>query len=133
MAQNYKISETILCCAVSNDKMAVGVGSSVLVYSLKAGVWKNTHSLDQHDKLVTGVDFSSNGRIVSCSQDRNAYVWTLIDDIYVPTLVNLRINRAATFVKWSPDGSKFAVGSGARIVCICWFEVDNDWWVSSML
>ncbi len=25
---------------------------------------------------------------------------------------------------------KFAVGSGARVVSICYFEKENDWWVS---
>lgn len=34
----------------------------------------------------------------------------------------LRINRAATCVKWSPDEKKFAVGSGARLISICYFE-----------
>ena len=26
--------------------------------------------------------------------------------------------------------TKFAVGSGARLIAVCYFEVDNDWWVS---
>jgi actin related protein 2/3 complex subunit 1A/1B len=38
------------------------------------------------------------------------------------TLVLLRINRAATCVKWSPEENKFAVGSGARLISICYFE-----------
>lgn len=25
---------------------------------------------------------------------------------------------------------KFAVGSGARLISVCYFEEDNDWWVS---
>lgn len=45
----------------------------------------------------------------------------------------LRINRAATCVRWSPSENKFAVGSGARIVAICYFEEENDWWVSKHL
>ena len=45
----------------------------------------------------------------------------------------LRINRAATFVRWSPSEAKFAVGSGARAVAVCHFEADNDWWVSKHL
>jgi actin related protein 2/3 complex subunit 1A/1B len=44
--------------------------------------------------------------------------------------VLLRINRAATFVRWSPSEAKFAVGSGARVIAICYFEGENDWWVS---
>lgn len=34
--------------------------------------------------------------------------------VWKPTLVLLRINRAATFVRWSPNEDKFAVASGAR-------------------
>jgi actin related protein 2/3 complex subunit 1A/1B len=44
--------------------------------------------------------------------------------------VLLRINRAATYVRWSPDETKFAVGSGARVIAVCYFEEENDWWVS---
>ena len=51
------------------------------------------------------------------------------DGVWKPTLVILRINRAATFVKWSPLENKFAVGSGARLISICNFESENDWWV----
>jgi len=61
--------------------------------------------LQEHDQLVTGIDWSpKTNRIVTCSQDRNAYVWTFQDNQWKPTLVILRINRAATNVKWSPDG-----------------------------
>lgn len=45
----------------------------------------------------------------------------------------LRINRAATFVRWSPSEEKFAVGSGARVIAVCYFESENDWWVSKHL
>jgi actin related protein 2/3 complex subunit 1A/1B len=57
---------------------------------------------------------------VTTAQDRNAYVWTLTPDpatgaeVWKPTLVLLRINRAATYVRWSPREDKFAVASGAR-------------------
>lgn len=75
----------------------------------------------QHDKLITSIDWApSTNRIVTASQDRNAYVWQETPDpdtgklIWKPTLVVLRINRAATFVRWSPKEDKFAVASGAR-------------------
>ena len=42
----------------------------------------------------------------------------------------LRINQAATFLKWSPLESKFAVGSGAQLISIYYFESENAWWVS---
>jgi actin related protein 2/3 complex subunit 1A/1B len=87
--------------------------------------------LKDHDKTVTAVDISIHGRIVTSSQDRNAIVWEpLSDGTYKPTLVLLRINRAATCVKWAPNGFKFAVGSGARVIAVCYFEQENDWWIS---
>ena len=75
----------------------------------------------QHDKIITSIDWAPNSnRIVTASQDRNAYVWQQNIDqdtgklVWKPTLVLLRINRAATHVRWSPNEDKFAVASGAR-------------------
>jgi actin related protein 2/3 complex subunit 1A/1B len=45
----------------------------------------------------------------------------------------LRINRAATFVRWAPSETKFAVGSGARLIPVCYFEEEDNWWVSKHL
>jgi len=66
-----------------------------------------------------------------------------------PTLVLLNINRAATFVRWSPLENKFAAASGARCdsksyslepsepiiraIAICSFDEENNWWVSKLL
>ena len=50
-------------------------------------------------------------------QDRDAYVWKQgPDKKWVPTQVLLRINRAATCVKWSPDGESFVLYSAHRNV-----------------
>ncbi|XP_071447886.1 actin-related protein 2/3 complex subunit 1A-B [Hetaerina americana] len=94
--------------------------------------WQLLDVLNQHDLRVTGIDWApKTNRIVTCAVDRNAYVWTQGDDEkWKPTLVLLRINRAATCVKWSPLENKFAVGSGARLISVCYFESENDWWVS---
>jgi len=96
------------------------------------GKWKETATLDQHDLRVTGIDWGQKtNRIITCSADRNAYVWNLEPNgKWKHTLVLLRINRAATCVKWSPEENKFAVGSGARLISICYFEQEYDWWVA---
>lgn len=119
-------------------KVAVSPNSNVVhIYSSTPSGWALEHSLAEHDKLVTGIDWApQSNRIVTCSQDRNAYVWQLQPDsqtgaqVWKPTLVLLRLNRAATFVRWSPNEDKFAVASGARIISVCSFEEDNDWWVA---
>ena len=97
----------------------------------KAGGWMEESVLSQHDLRVSSIDWASkSNRIVTCSADRNAYVWNLVDGVWRPTLVLLRINRAATCVRWSPNEDKFAVGSGAKLISVCYFEEQNDWWVS---
>jgi actin related protein 2/3 complex, subunit 1A/1B len=109
-------------------------------------------TIAQHDKQITSIDWAPNtNRIVTASQDRNAYVWQQTPEgTWKPTLVLLRINRAATFVRWSPLENKFAVASGARCasllpiaersdqqgfrtISICSFDPENDWWVSKPL
>ena len=45
----------------------------------------------------------------------------------------LRLNRAATFVRWSPAENKFACGSSARAIAVCSFDEEGDWWVSKHL
>lgn len=98
--------------------------------------WRLLDILQQHDLRIMGIDWApETNRIVTCGVDRNAYVWTQStaddgDQKWKPMLVHLRINRAATCVKWSPLENKFAVGSGARIISVCYFEQENDWWVS---
>ncbi|CCE89497.1 Arc40p TDEL_0A01650 [Torulaspora delbrueckii] len=119
----------------SNDKslLAITCDTNCLVYRLQGpnSQPKLVATLADHDKTVTAVDISVHGRIVTCSQDRNAYVWEpLSDGTYRATLVLLRINRAATAVCWAPSGYKFAVGSSARIIAVCYYEQENNWWVS---
>lgn len=112
-------------------QVAVGYENEVYIYQRSGSSWTLLHTLAEHDKPVTGIDWAPNqNRIVTCAQDRNAYVWTLDGDKWKPTLVLLRINRSATFVRWSPREDKFAVASGARCISVCYFEADNNWWVS---
>lgn len=45
----------------------------------------------------------------------------------------LRINRGAICVKWSPLENKFAVGTGSRVIAICYYDDDNKWWASKSI
>ncbi|KAL3457774.1 putative actin-related protein 2/3 complex subunit 1A [Aspergillus heterothallicus] len=120
----------------SSDKttLAVARDNNVELYQKSGNKFSLTDELKGHEKIVTSVDIAPNsGRIVTCSQDRNAYVWEQTPAGWKPTLVLLRINRAATFVRWSPSEQKFAVGSGARVIAVCYFEEENDWWISKHL
>jgi len=126
----------ITCHAYNKDRTEIALcpnSTEVHLYKKDASGWNLTAVLGEHDKLVTGIDWApTSNRIVTCSQDRNAYVWAweAKESAWKPTLVILRINRAATQVKWSPKEDKFAVASGAKCISVCYFEKDNDWWVS---
>ncbi|KAK3110638.1 ARP2/3 actin-organizing complex subunit Sop2 [Teratosphaeriaceae sp. CCFEE 6253] len=119
--------------AADRTTLAVARDTHVELYKKSGPKYTLDSELRGHDKQITGVDIAPHsGRIVTCSQDRNAYVWepSPTTGEWKPTLVLLRINRAATCVRWCPDERKFAVGSGARIIAVCYFEEENDWWVS---
>eukprot|EP00126_Sphaerothecum_destruens_P003367 Sdes_comp17081_c0_seq1m6260 len=118
----------------TRDQVAICPNSNDIVLYKKVGTrWQITDTLIGHDQRVMCVDWApESNRIVSCGEDRNAYVWNLspAQNQWKPTLVILRINRAATCCKWSPREDKFAVGSSSRLLSVCYFEQENDWWVS---
>ncbi|KAK9712220.1 ARP2/3 actin-organizing complex subunit Sop2 [Basidiobolus ranarum] len=124
----------VTCHAFNKDRSQVAVCPNtniVHIYKKDGNQWTQTHTLTEHDLLVTDIDWApESDRIVTCSQDKNAYVWNFDGQNWKPTLVHLRLNRAATCVKWSPFEDKFAVGSGSRCISVCYFGEDNDWWVS---
>jgi len=99
-----------------------------------AGPWVKMATLKEHDALVTDIAWApKTNRIVTTSQDRNAYVWNFEGGEWKPMLVILRITAAATSVRWSADEQKFAVGSGAKVVPVCYYEEGNNFWVSKMI
>lgn len=112
------------------SEIAVSASSNEIhIFEWRNGDWQSIHTLSEHDLPVTGLDWGTKtNRIVSCSQDKNAFVWTFDKNVWKPELVLVRFNRAATYVKWSPLENKFAVGSGAKLVSVCYYEKENDWY-----
>jgi len=140
----YSIAQTpITCHAFNVDRSQVALSlndNKAQIYAKEGKEWVATEMLAEHDKVITSIDWApSSNRIVTASQDRNAYVWSQSPDpltnrmVWKPTLVLLRINRAATFVRWSPNEDKFAVASGARAIAVCSFDPENNWWVARQL
>ncbi|ETE59763.1 Actin-related protein 2/3 complex subunit 1B, partial [Ophiophagus hannah] len=131
MSLHQFLLEPITCHAWNRDRTQIAISPNnheVHIYKKNGNQWVKAHELKEHNGHITGIDWApKSDRIVTCGADRNAYVWSQKDGIWKPTLVILRINRAATFVKWSPLENKFAVGSGARLISVCYFESENDW------
>lgn len=126
--------EPISCHAWNKDRTQLALSLNnheVNIYKFAGNKWEKIHTLSEHTQRVTSIDWAPNSnRIATCGADRNAYVWTYENGAWQPTLVIVRLNRAATVCKWSPLENKFAVGSGARLVAICYFEAEHNWWVS---
>mmetsp|Transcript_12105 Transcript_12105/g.12477 ORF Transcript_12105/g.12477 Transcript_12105/m.12477 type:complete len:376 (-) Transcript_12105:76-1203(-) len=143
MATKYQLSEMtqgITCHAWNADKSMIALcpnNNEIHIYgNCKSGNWERLHVLSEHDLVVSGLDWSSvHNKIVSCSHDRNAFVWTYDSETnkWIPALVILRIDRGAFDVKWSKDGLRFAVTSGAKCVPVCTYDESNNWWVSKMV
>lgn len=136
-----RLSRVVSCFSFNADRTQVALSpndNTIEIYQVSGEIpsrWKKIHTLTEHDNFVSDLDWSPvTNRIVSSGHDRNAYVWNLQEDgTWSPTLVILRINRAANCVRWSPNGDKFAVGSGAKTVPVCHYEETGDWWVSKMI
>ena len=133
MSLHQFLLEPITCHAWNRDCTQIALSPNnheVHIYK-NGGQRVKAHELKEHNGHITGIDWApKSDRIVTCGADRNAYVWSQKDGVWKPTLVILRINRAATLVKWSLLKNKFAVGSGARLISVCYFKSENDWWVS---
>jgi len=134
VAQVERISVCISAHDWSPDKQRVAIcpdSNEIIIYKKTGEKYDPEHVLTEHDAVVTSIVWGrQTNRILSCSQDRNAYVWTYTDNAWKPVLVILRLNRSATLCTWSPREDKFAVSSGALCVSVCYFEQDNNWWVS---
>jgi len=141
MSVNDPLEKQVSYHAFSGDGKFAAVSKNddaVYIYSTKgsadATTWEETQVVTEHGGRVSGIDWcAKTNLIVTCGHDRNAYVWKLEGSTWKPTLVILRINRAATCVRWSPLGDKFAVGSGAKCVPVCHFEQGQNWWISKMI
>ena len=137
------ICEKISCHCWNGDATRVAYSpcsKDIIIAKVVGNTLVTEAVLKQHDARVTGIDWApNNNTIVSCSEDRNAYVWSETTDeetkkkgksTWEPVLVMLRIEFAATDVKWSPNEMKFACSSGNKLVAICTFKEETNWWSS---
>uniref|UniRef100_A0A8C0DHR1 Actin-related protein 2/3 complex subunit n=1 Tax=Balaenoptera musculus TaxID=9771 RepID=A0A8C0DHR1_BALMU len=133
MSLHQFLLEPITCHAWNRDHTQIALSPNnheVHIYK-NGSQWVKAHEFKEHNGHITGIDWAPKSDCtVTCGADHNAYVWGQKGGVWKPTLVILRINCAATFVKWSPPQNKFAEGSRARLIPVCYFESENDWWVS---
>lgn len=136
MAQNLNLDliGSITCHAWNKDNTQIALSPNsqeVFIYNKSGTTWSKFQTLTEHSSKVLSIDWApESNRIVTCGADKNAYVWSFDGNLWKPELVVLRINKAATCVKWSPNEKKFAVGCGHRCICVCYFEESQCFWVA---
>lgn len=125
----YNGDRTLLALSVNTSDVYI-----LMVPKTASQRYQIVDVLKEHSALVTGIDWAAKtNQIVTCSADRNAYVWTKVQNKWQHTLVLLLIDRAAICVKWSPLEDRFAVGSGSKVLSICSFEKECNWWGSKKI
>lgn len=128
-----RLAQAISCHAWNGDLSLLAMSphsSEIHLYNARAGAeWERVGVLTGHNQLVSGLDWAPvSDLLVSVSHDRNSFVWRVeADGVWKPLLVLTRLNRAALCVQWCPSERKFAIGSGASVACVCYYEHDNDW------
>lgn len=110
--------------------------SDLLIYKVNGKTTELVYTLKEHTQLISSCDWNPvDGSIVTCSHDRNAYVWKFDESSkeWKKQLVLLKLDRAATFVRWSSDGTKFVCATGSKKLRICCFDESQNWWQSYTL
>lgn len=107
------------------------VGTDIKNWTLDVQVKK------EHSHVITCIDWAPiTNRIVTCAEDRNAFVWTppsgKVKD-WEPEIVLLRFEKAATCCAWSPNELKFAVGGAERSIGVCSYAEEEKWWVCKLI
>jgi len=142
MNKKNALTKYIVAHSYNADKSEVAIAPNspdLLIYKTNGAPeapskWTLLHTLSEHHLIIVGVDWChKTNQIVTAGQDRNAYVWTQTKDTWKPDLVILRINRAATSVRWTASGAKFAVGAGSKDVPICRYEPTQNFWVAKTI
>ena len=147
----HKLSSTsgVSCHAWNGARDHIAVcpySNEVHIYKVTGGgdgkageQYTKVATLSEHEQLVSGLDWSSKRDIiVTCAHDRNAYVWEREkenDNKWMPqmTILPSNFNRAALCVQWSPKENKFALGGGAKSVGVCYYQEEENWWVSKLI
>mmetsp|Transcript_35147 Transcript_35147/g.83272 ORF Transcript_35147/g.83272 Transcript_35147/m.83272 type:complete len:415 (+) Transcript_35147:1-1245(+) len=135
--EHTKRPQAVTCVAVNKDGTRFAFSPSnneVHIVAWDGAAFSPVAVLREHDQRVTALDWApESNMLVSCSQDRNAYVWKEVGGVWKPSLVHLRLNRAATYCKWSHSEKKFAVCAGDKSVAVCYYEAEEDWWISKVV
>lgn len=90
--------------------------------------WELIYTLDMHVQYISGLDWSSQDQIVSCSYDKTIYVWIYEDGKWNPRNVNKITKVGYLTISWSKRGDKFTTGTSDKELLIGYFDTDSNMW-----
>jgi len=125
--------DVVSCHAFSQDLRLLALcPNNEEIYIFKCGgqEFQRMDPLRKHTQRVTGLSFSSDGLLVSVSEDRTAFVWRQEGGSWITSNVELKASRAPLCVSWAPDSTKFAVGTSGKDFSVCMWQADADAWVA---
>ncbi|ORC92685.1 putative ARP2/3 complex subunit [Trypanosoma theileri] len=104
---------------------------------MDCSTWEIYDTLEQHDQSVSATAWhGATDRILSCSQDRTAFVWCRnAKGKWKPQMVLLDagVKRGLTCCAWSYSGGKIYVGSAAANIAVGRFDPNDEWWICRLL
>eukprot|EP01016_Furgasonia_blochmanni_P034591 TRINITY_DN3756_c0_g1_i1.p1 TRINITY_DN3756_c0_g1~~TRINITY_DN3756_c0_g1_i1.p1 ORF type:complete len:271 (-),score=44.27 TRINITY_DN3756_c0_g1_i1:427-1239(-) len=128
----------VICHAVSPDGtlLAASIKGENLVEIYKIGDhsypnrWELAYQLTEHNDRIAAIDWSKKNQILTCSYDRNIFVWKLDEKAkkWRPELVLIKQRRAVLCGCWDPSGNKFVAGTGTHQVFVGCYESKYEWW-----
>uniref|UniRef100_A0A0E0K6W5 Arp2/3 complex 41 kDa subunit n=1 Tax=Oryza punctata TaxID=4537 RepID=A0A0E0K6W5_ORYPU len=68
--------------------------------------------------------------IAFCPNNNEVHIYKFFTDKWEKLHVLSKHDQIVSGIDWK---NKFAVGSGAKSVCICYYEQDNNWWISKVV
>ena len=134
--------EPITTLSLSPDCTQVALSPSsniILIMDVNQGQLSGAkHTLREHSQLITGIDWGKrSNRILSCSQDRTAFIWTSTRDNnagneqWYPThvLLDSIVKRGLTCCTWNSTEDRAIIGSAANNIAIGKDDKANPFWV----
>lgn len=134
MERCQRLADGINCLALSGSGAILAVcpnSSDIMLFEQRepSSNWEQVQVLKGHDQLVSGLDWHGDDCLLSCSHDRNAYVWRRSGGGQLkPELVITKLSRSCLCCQWSPGGKKIAIGSGEGSVCVASWDGTRELW-----
>lgn len=116
-------------CAIATKK-----DHTIHVYKIstlnKIDSWTLLQDLKDHTQTISGIEWTSDNKILTSSHDRSVFVWKKVsENKWDRMLVNIDVKLSVLVSKWAPSGKKFTLGCACNTIALGFFNVPQNCWV----